>query len=336
MTEQSNINEHAKNEFEQMLETGLTCGGVHVCANKSHGKSRLLFSCAEKLRAKARVLIFDGSETWLYAYSKIPTFTVTEKNIQLLTDVKKTDDVERYQLVNWNLIKLALDTNKDLLFRLKTRKPSKRGFCIRTIINHLDAQQREDKAKNSNNEPSQFIAYFIEEAQDAFNSRSTVRLEAEEFLTVFNEARNQRESFWTASQRENDFSKTIRTKQLHCIGKLNPEDIATAFRRLEKLNEIDFSAMPQRKWFFEGKTFTSPQWTQSGKPYQINKEMKQKFFENLPTETKRESLAKRIFNKVFFITKNYSELKATEQPQEELEENIDSEESDELDGACVL
>ena len=121
-------------------------------------------------------------------------------------------------------------------------------------------------------------------AQDAFNSRSTTRLEAEEFLTVFNEARNQKEAFFTASQRLTDFSKTIRTKQLYCIGKVNEEDKVNGLRRLEKLHSIDFSKLPQRHWFFEGETFISPEWKQQGKPYQINRELRAKFMANLKPE----------------------------------------------------
>src|SRR3990170_393033 len=183
---QSDINNHSEKQFQSIVKHGLVEGGIHVNASKGHGKTRLLFSMAQSLRAKARVFIFDGSEAWLYGYSAIPTFTVKERDIQLINDVQSTDDIERYSLNNWNFVKLALSTEKDLLFRLKTRKPSKRGFFIRTVINHLDALQRAERATTSDNEAKQFIAFFIEEAQDAFNSRSTTRLEAEEFLTVFN------------------------------------------------------------------------------------------------------------------------------------------------------
>jgi hypothetical protein len=77
-----------------------------------------------------RVIAFDGSETWLYAFSKIETFNISERDI-LATDRKSSDDLERYELTNWNLVKLALDSRKDLLFRLKTRKHLKEGFlCV--------------------------------------------------------------------------------------------------------------------------------------------------------------------------------------------------------------
>ena len=125
----------------------------------------------------SRVLIFDGSEAWLYGFSKIPTFNISENDITLSV-VKTALDIETYTLQNWQLVKLALETHKDLLFRLKTRKPSKRGFFIRQVINYLDAQQRIERQSTANHEPTKNLAFFIEEAQDAFNSRSTIKLEA--------------------------------------------------------------------------------------------------------------------------------------------------------------
>ena len=293
---QSNIEQHSENSFSAMVNLGLKSGGIHVNASKNHGKSRLLFSMSKHLRnlADCRVLIFDGSESWLYGYDAIPTFTVQERDIVLINDVKTTEEIERYQLTNWHLIESALRTYKDLLFRLKTRKPSKRGFFIRTTINYLDSLQRAERETNPNHEPTKSIAYFIEEAQDAFNSRSTTRLEAEEFLTVFNEARNQKEAFYTASQRLTDFSKTIRTKQLYCLGKINEEDKFNGLRRLEKLNNIDFSKIPQRTWFFEGETFVSPEWKQNGKPFQINREVKKRYVESLPRQKKESKVKKAL------------------------------------------
>ena len=289
------IENHSENKFQKLVEHGLKHGGIHVVGSKNHGKSRLLFSMARQLRnlENCRVLIFDGSETWLYAFDKIPTFTVNESDIVLVNDVKTTEEIERYQLTNWHLIELALKTYKDLLFRLKTRKPSKRGFFVRTVVNYLDKLQREQRATTKDNEAKGYIAYFIEEAQDCFNSRSTTRLEAEEFLTVFNEARNQREAFFTASQRLTDFSKTIRTKQVYCLGSISEEDKAVGIRRIEKHYNIDFAKMPLRTWFFEGEKFTSPQWKQNGKPFQINKEVKKRYIEALP-KPKRKSLRERL------------------------------------------
>jgi hypothetical protein len=297
MTKESNIEQHSENKFSKLVEQGLKQGGIHVCGSKNHGKSRLLFSMAKELQnGKARVLIFDGSETWLYAYSRIPVFTVQDRDIALIEDVKSTEQIEYYRIKNWNLVEFALDNYSDILFRLKTRKPSKRGFFVRTVINHLDQQQREQRERTIDNEAEGYVAYFIEEAQDCFNSRSTTRLEAEEFLTVFNEARNQREAFFTASQRLTDFSKTIRTKQLYCIGRINEEDHG-GLRNLEKNHKMDFSKIPARQWFFEGETFASPEWKQDGKPFQINKETKRAYVANLPKP--RESKVKSAFKFLF-------------------------------------
>jgi len=268
---ESHGKQHSINEIS---EHGLKHGGIHTVSVKNHGKSRLLFSMAKTLREKARVLIFDGSETWLYAFDKIPVFTVKERDI-ISKRIKTIDEIERYKIKNWETIELALRTYKHILFRLKTRKPSKRGFFVRTVVNYLDKMQRESRARTSDNEAYGYIAYFIEEAQDCFNSRSTTRLEAEEFLAVFNESRNQKEAFFTASQRLTDFSKTIRTKQVYCIGKIPEEDKYIALRRLEKKYQVDFSKLEPRTWLFEGKRFKSPEWKQNGKPFQINKQLKE-------------------------------------------------------------
>jgi hypothetical protein len=276
---QSNISNHNEKQFLSIIDKSPLEGGIHANASKGHGKTRLLFSMANRLRLRedCRVFIFDGSEAWLYGFDKIPTLTIGEHDITLASKVNTTQDIETYSLRNWNLTRLALKRHKDLLFRLKTRKPSKRGFFVRTVVNYLDTLQRAERTTTKTHEPKKYIAYFVEEAQDAFNSRSTTRLESEEFLTVFNEARNQKEAFFTASQRLNDFSKTIRTKQLYAIGKVNFEDSNAFLRRIEKANNIDFSAIPKRTWFFEGETFVSPQWSQNGKPYQINRKLRAEF-----------------------------------------------------------
>ncbi len=242
-----------------------------------------MFSIAERLQKQenVRVIAFDGSETWLYSASRIPVFNISEKDI-LRQDRNSTEEIERYSLENWNLVKLALAKEKDILFRLKTRKPSKRGFFCRTVINFLDAQQRAEKARNPNHECTTAIAYFLEEAQNAFSSRNTSSTETEEFLTVFNEARNNREGFFTSSQRLTDFSKTIRSKQIQCIGKLSTEDITPNLRRIEKAQGLDFSNMKSRTWYYEGATFESPEFKQQGKPYIINSEIKQLWLDSLP------------------------------------------------------
>ena len=141
--EQLIINEHAKTQFES-----LKSGGSHCVAHKGHGKTRLLFCIAENLIKNDSVctIIFDGSETWLYSFSRIPVFNICEHDI-LSQQRSKTEDLEKYSLENENLVKLALLKNKNVLFILKTRKPSKRGFFIRTVVNYLDAMQREEKER---------------------------------------------------------------------------------------------------------------------------------------------------------------------------------------------
>ena len=101
-----------------------------------------------------RVLIFDGSEAWLYGFSKIPVLTIREHDITLAVNIETTEQIERYSLNNWNLVKLVLETEKDLLFGLKTRKPSKRDFFIRTVIDYLDVIQREQREIIANNQPN--------------------------------------------------------------------------------------------------------------------------------------------------------------------------------------
>lgn len=339
MSEENEVNNisRSENTFSEICEHGLRRGGVHAVSVKGHGKTRLLFSMARELRQKARVLIFDGSEAWLYGYDRIPTFTVKERDITLLGDLKTTDEIERYQIKNWNLVKFALHTHKDILFRLKTRKPSKRGFFVRQVVNYLDRLQRQSREKTSDNEANQYIAYFIEEAQDCFNSRSTTRLEAEEFLTVFNEARNQKENFWTSSQRLNDFSKTIRTKQTYIFGSIPEEDKSISVRKLERKYDIDFSKVEPRNWVFEGKTFESPTWKQEGKPYIINHEIQKSFVEQLkPIFAPKANTFKAPKLPLLYriLDKLAPKVKVTENPQIEVnkwENDEDREEEEEED-----
>ena len=291
------ISNHDKNTFEAMIFEGLTQGGIQATANKGHGKSRLLFKVAEVLQAQeqTRVLIFDGSLAWLYGASKIPVFSISERDI-ISNNRSTTQDLEKYSLENWNLVKLCLDTQKDILFNLKTRKPSKRGFFIRTVISYLDFQQRAEKAKNASHDCTKCISYILEEAQDAFNSRSTAKNECEEFLTIFNEARNNKESFFSCSQRLTDMSKTIRAKQIQVLGCLSSEDITPALRRLEKEHKINFAEMPKMHWFYNGKVFESLPFKQQGKPYKINSEIKQAWLNSLPKEKPKATLTELIKN----------------------------------------
>lgn len=144
---QCNIGNHE--QFNNFVSESLRVGS-HIVGSKGSGKTRLLFCTAQELmkQENVRVIAFDGSETWLYSFSRIPVFNISEKDI-IAQNRTTSEDLERYELVNWNLVKFCLDGRKDSLFRLKTRKPSKRGFFVRTAINYrCTAESR--KSKNSN------------------------------------------------------------------------------------------------------------------------------------------------------------------------------------------
>jgi len=147
--DQPNINDHDRTVFDDMVLSALKCGGIHLTANKSHGKSFMLFSIAQTLQKQpnVRVIGFDGSEAWIYKASMIPVFNIGEHDI-ISNDLKTTDEFEKYQLRNEQLIKLALDTHKDILFRFKTKKPSKRAFLIRYVTCYLDTQQRAERDRD--------------------------------------------------------------------------------------------------------------------------------------------------------------------------------------------
>jgi hypothetical protein len=333
MTERSstNINSIA---FEDFLKIALK-SGVHLTASKGFGKTRFLFSCAKALMKKSRVFIFDGSLAWLFGFSQIPVFVVKERDISLAAKIETTEQIERYSLNNWQLVKTALENYQSLLFDIRTRKPSKRGFFVRSVVNYLDAQQRTEILQSGTHKPKDSISYFIEEAQDCFNSRSTTRLEAEEFLTVFNEARNQQEAFFTASQRLTDFSKTIRSKQNYLLGSVNYEDKSGFIRRLEKRHGLNFSEMKPRTWLFNGQLLESPQWKQSGKPYKINASVIAKFRREQPQpqKPKKKTLTQKVSD--FLSCLNLQNwINKHGLPQTELED-MDSEETEELDGINV-
>ena len=59
--------------------------------------------------------------------------------------LESNDDLENYSFENWHLVQLALKTHPNLLFRLKSTRPSKRGYAIRKIICYLDAQREQKK-----------------------------------------------------------------------------------------------------------------------------------------------------------------------------------------------
>ena len=280
---QSNIADHDKTVFDDVVFTALKSGGIHLTANKNFGKSFMLFSIVESLQKQesCRVIAFDGSEAWIYKASKIPVYTIGENDI-IASNLRKTDEFEKYTLRNENLIKLALSTHKNILFRFKTKKPSKRSFLIRYVTCLLDEQQRTERDRSPEHEIKQCIAIVLDEAQDAFTNRSTARLEMEEFMCIFAEARNSRISFISSSQRLTDVSKAVRAKQLKVLGKLDSEDITPFLRKIEKAHNISFADMKPRTWYFEGQIFQSPDFKQSGKPYQINTEIRQKWLDSLP------------------------------------------------------
>jgi hypothetical protein len=331
--EQPDIIQHDKSTFELMVNESLRCGGLHLVASKGHGKTRFLFSIADYIRTleNSRLICFDGSLAWLYNFSQIPTFNINEADITA-KDTRHTLELEHYNF-NWRLVETALNNHEDILFRLKTKKPSKRGFAIRTIINYLDDIQRQQIEDSETHTPLKQIAYFIEESQDCFNNRSTARNDSEIFLTTFNEARNNKESFFTASQRLNDMSKTLRTKQVYCFGKINSEDVNPQIRRIEKLNSVDLTTLPLRPWFYEGKTFESPQWTQNKKPYIINSEIRKEYnqpnqpinYKLIPaSEPKNKSLFAKILNAIFPATQN------TNNSNEDSEDETENKEMDDM------
>jgi hypothetical protein len=294
---------------------------------------------ARALREKAKVYIFDGSETWSYGFDKIPTFTIEDRSIRLLGNNATIDEIERYQIDNWHLIELALNRYHSLLFRLKTRKPSKRGFFVRQVVNYLDTLQREARQTTEDNEAKNYIAYFIEEAQDCFNSRSTTRLESEEFLSVFNGGRNQKESFFTASQRLTDFSKTIRTKQIYCIGRVSEEDKGYGLRRIEKFYNLDFSRTPQRSWFVEGlnKSFLSPEWSQRGKPFQINNELRRIWNTSTsPQKPQKEGLLTKIVKALFPQQKKTYRYSEIDEEIDETDEFLENDFDEQLDEEFIM
>jgi hypothetical protein len=86
-----------------MVNEGLRCGGLHLTASKGFGKSRLMFSMADYIRNldETRVLILDGSDSWLYGFSQIPTFNVNNEDITS-TNQKHSLEIEHYSLNNGN------------------------------------------------------------------------------------------------------------------------------------------------------------------------------------------------------------------------------------------
>jgi hypothetical protein len=291
---QGNIGNHNQTVFDDVIMDSLKTGGCNAVGFKGHGKTRFLFCIASELMKNSaiRTLIWDSSDAWLYGFNRIATFNMCDNDI-VAKERKSGDDMEKYQLNNWQLVKFALYHNKNLLFRMKTRNPNKRAFFVRTIINYLDTLQRDEKEASPTHDNKQAIAYFLEEAQNIFSSSKTASSDMAEFLSVFNEGRNFKESFFTACQRLNDFSKTIRTKQLQIIGKLSSEDLNPTFRKLEKKLQIDLANMQARTWLYGEKLFISPEFKQQGKPYLINRSNNEAYQNSLPKQPKK-TLAEKI------------------------------------------
>jgi hypothetical protein len=325
---QFNIDQHSKNVFDEMLKRSLI-ESLHIVASRGHGKSRLMFSIADSIRnlENTRLFIFDGSDAFLYGYSKIAVLNICENDITE-NELKTTLDLEQYKFNNWQIVKLAIQQNKHLLIRLKTKKQSKRSFAIQSIINFLDDIQRAEKEASPTNETKSHLIFMIDEIQNAFSQRQTARLSSEDFMCCFSEARNFSENFISTSQRLFDVSKTVRTKTLYCIGKLNAEDKSPYIKQIEKQYNINFSNMESRKWFFNGETFTSPTWKQEGKPFLINRELRAKYFNSEPKKEVKPlgmvDFFKFIFSPTYDIRKRINQNNSN---QEETEKG-DPEESE--------
>src|SRR3989304_7413462 len=69
-------------QFNNFLSESLRVGS-HLVGAKGSGKTRLGFVCASELMKldNVRVIIWDGSDTWKYAFNEIPFFNVSEKDI---------------------------------------------------------------------------------------------------------------------------------------------------------------------------------------------------------------------------------------------------------------
>jgi hypothetical protein len=341
---QPSIKDHET--FENMIISALKNGGIHINANKNFGKSFLLFSICEAIQKEEnlRAIAFDGSEAWIYKASKIPVFTIGEHDITS-ENLSTVDEFERYSLNKKELVNLALETHKDILFRFKTKKPSKRAFLIRYVTQYLDSQQRQERDLSPTHEIRKTIALILDESQDAFSNRETLRLENEEFMCIFAEGRNSKLSFITSSQRLTELSKAIRSKQLLCLGKLAYEDITPFLRKLERKHNIEFAEMKPRTWLFENQLFTAPEFKQSGKPFQINSAITQAYQNSLPRKPRALTLTQKIarwlkpkvesvpqlkpVSNSFFESQNVEDSESGLDQQEKESENSDLEEIEE-------
>ena len=263
-----------RQKIKLLANYGLKNGGVHLVGSKNHGKTYLLFNLARELQKKARIIIFDGSGAWFKRFGKINVFTVFNEDITMQKPTL-TIEYERFKLENEEEVKFVLENYRDVFFFFNFDNPYKRGYFIRKVVDLVHRKQKQAILSAKNEQTVQPVCFIVEEAQNAFTSHSTARYSVGTFRTQFNEARNFKEAFFTTSQRLTDFSKTIRTKQAYCIGKINFEDISGWLRRIERQFGLDFSKLPKRTWYFNGFTFKSPDYKKQGKPRIINKEVEE-------------------------------------------------------------
>jgi hypothetical protein len=195
----------------------------------------------------------------------------------------------------------------------------------------LDDLQRQEKEQSPTHENKFKIAYTIDEFSSVFSNRSTLRTDAEVFMSTFAECRNFGESFWFSLLRDSDGAKTLRVKALNAYGKIPECDKTPYHRRLEKQYDVNLSNMEPRTWLIEGKTIVSPEFKQQGKPYIINAKIREKWFRLMPKqEPKKQSISSAIgsFLKGIFVIPslledqmNALENSGTKNSDEELKED---------------
>lgn len=84
--------------------------------------------------------------------------------------------------------------------------------------------------------------------------------------------------------------------------------------------------MKPRNWFFDGTVFVSPTFKQNGKPYLINSEIKQAWFNSLP---KPRTLSEKILDWLVSIKKTQTQSQTTETPDNEKVNDIEEESEEE-------
>ena len=81
--------------------------------------------------------------------------------------------------------------------------------------------------------------------------------------------------------------------------------------------------MEPRLWFMEGETFTSPDWKQQGKPFQINREIKKKYVETLPRQEK--TLLRRFWERLWNTATTQTEPEPESEPDETEDQQLEEE-----------